>query len=62
MCSRSRTKYGISNRPKEATADDMIVDGIEKSTVPSLSLINSVSSSPNWLEPNTVTRPRSPKR
>ena len=62
MCSRSRTKYGISNRPKDSTADDMIVEGTEKSTVPSFSLIRRVSSSPSWLDPKTVMRALPPRR
>ena len=56
MWSRSRTRYGISKRPKDSTADDMIVEGSERSTVPSFSLMRRVSSSPSWLEPKTVTR------
>ena len=40
----------------------MIVEGIEKSTVPNFSLISRVSSSPSWLEPKTCTAARPASR
>ncbi len=51
MWSRSFTRYGISNRPKLGTYDDITVDGNARSTVPSFSFFISSESPPSWLDP-----------
>ncbi|MCY1553668.1 hypothetical protein D9M68_901750 [compost metagenome] len=48
--------------PKAGTLDDMMVDGIDSSSVPRRSFCIISESPPSWLEPNTMTLPLLPRR
>ena len=59
MCSRSRTRYGISKMANSSTTDSITVEFRPMWTVPSLSFLRTSSSPPNWAEPNTTRVARS---